>query len=48
MILLWDVNVEDAFNNIKENIGKSISEEEINKKIYRIINTKYDLGIIKE
>ncbi len=48
MIVLWDVNVEDAFNNIKENVGTTISEEEIDKRIYRIINTKYDLGIIKE
>ena len=48
MILLWDVNVEDAIKNIKDNIGEEITEEDIDKKIFRIINTKYDLGIIKE
>ena len=48
MILIWDINVDDAINNIKENVGKSITEEEINKKLYRIINIKYDLGIIRE
>lgn len=48
MIVLWNINVEDAYQNIKDNIDKQITEAEIDKKLYRIINTKYDLGIIKE
>lgn len=48
MILIWDINVDDAIKNIKDSIGTDLSEEDLNKKIFRIINTKYDLGIIKE